>query len=167
VSQVALDRRLQRAWNRVLRDPSLQDLPYKIETNEFGQIVMTPATNAHGGFQFEIGRLLYSLMTGGKVQMECSIATRKGVKVADVVWRSDEFLALHGEITPYPNAPEICVEVVSPSNSRKEQERKRTLYFERGAKEVWFSSKTGAMRFFAAEGELVSSRLCFGFPKSV
>jgi len=167
VSQLALDQRLQRIWNRVLRDPSLQDLPYKIETNELGQIVMTPATNVHGGFQFEIGRLLYSLMTGGKVQMECSVATRKGVKVADVVWRSDEFMARNGEVTPYWEAPEICVEVVSPSNSKKEQERKRTLYFERGAKEVWFCGKKGEMRFFGPEGELVVSRLCSGFPKSV
>src|SRR5687767_8894258 len=115
---------MKRVWMRVLRDPCLQDLPYKIETNEFGQIVMTPASNVHGGYQAEIGWILRTLMNGGKVQMECSIATRKGVKVADVVWRSDDFMARNGEVTPYWEAPEICVEVVSPSNSKKEQERK-------------------------------------------
>jgi Uma2 family endonuclease len=167
VNQLAFDQRLQRAWNRALRDPALQDLPYKIETNELGQLVMTPASNVHGGFQFEIGRLIHELMNGGKVQTECSIATRKGVKVADVVWRSDEFMPRNSEVTPYWEAPEICVEVVSPSNSRREQERKRNLYFERGAKEVWFCSKKGAMRFFTPEGELAASAMCPRFPKSV
>ena len=28
-------------WAEVLRDPSLQDLPYKIELNEWGQVVMS------------------------------------------------------------------------------------------------------------------------------
>jgi len=167
MSQVALDQRMKRVWMRVLRDPALQDLPYKIETNELGQIIMTPASNVHGGFQAEIGCILRTLMNGGRVQMECSIATRKGVKVADVVWRSDEFLARNGEVTPYQEAPEICVEVVSPSNSKKEQERKRTLYFERGAKEVWFCSKKGALRFFTPEGQQNASPMCSKFPKQL
>ena len=28
-------------WAEVLQDPSLQDLPYKIELNEWGQVVMS------------------------------------------------------------------------------------------------------------------------------
>ncbi|RME59856.1 Uma2 family endonuclease, partial [Candidatus Parcubacteria bacterium] len=31
-------------WSEVLADPTLQDLPYKIELNEWEQIVMTPAS---------------------------------------------------------------------------------------------------------------------------
>ncbi|MGH8613458.1 MAG: hypothetical protein ACREYF_15935 [Gammaproteobacteria bacterium] len=28
-------------WEQVLREPALRDLPYKIETNRYGQIIMT------------------------------------------------------------------------------------------------------------------------------
>jgi hypothetical protein len=30
-----------------------------------------------------------------------------GIRVPDVVWASDEFMAAYGEITPYMRAPEI------------------------------------------------------------
>jgi hypothetical protein len=32
-------------WIEVLADPVLRDLPYKIELNEYGKIVMSPASN--------------------------------------------------------------------------------------------------------------------------
>jgi hypothetical protein len=34
-------------WQHVLEDETLRDLPYKIETNERGQIVMSPVTKRH------------------------------------------------------------------------------------------------------------------------
>ena len=34
-------------WREVIENPSLRNLPFKIETNEWGQIVMTPATVRH------------------------------------------------------------------------------------------------------------------------
>mgnify|MGYP001313879954 CR=1 FL=1 len=40
-------------------------------------------------------------------------------------------------ITPDLAAPEICLEILSPSNSIVEMEMKRALYFEAGAREVW------------------------------
>ena len=40
--------------SEVLNDPSLKNLPYKIELNEYGQIVMSPASNKHGLLQAEI-----------------------------------------------------------------------------------------------------------------
>ena len=40
-------------------------------------------------------------------------------------------------------APEICVEVLSPSNSKPEMEEKRALYFEAGAQEVWICGLDG------------------------
>lgn len=30
------------AWETILADRSLQDLPYKIETNRYGKIIMSP-----------------------------------------------------------------------------------------------------------------------------
>lgn len=37
----------------------------------------------------------------------------------------------------YPKAPEICIEIVSPSNSKIEIQGKVDLYLARGAQEVW------------------------------
>ena len=59
------------------------------------------------------------------------------MKVANVEWASGEFIATYGDTTPYPHAPEICVEIVSPSNTKAEMEHKVELYLAKGAHEVW------------------------------
>ena len=38
-------------WAEVCRDPSLQDLPYKIELNSWGKIEMSPASYRHALLQ--------------------------------------------------------------------------------------------------------------------
>jgi hypothetical protein len=38
-------------WSELCRDPSLEDLPYKIELNAWGKIDMSPANNRHGRLQ--------------------------------------------------------------------------------------------------------------------
>ena len=77
-------------------NPFLQDLPFKIELNEYGTIMMTPASNRHAMLQVEIAGLIRERMKSGRAASECSIDTSKGVKVADVAWVSPEFLAEHG-----------------------------------------------------------------------
>lgn len=139
-------------WSEVLADKSLRDLPYKIELDRYGNIVMSPAGNKHGRLQFLIGSILERHL-GGEILTECSVNTPEGVKVADVAWCSPEFLARHGYATPYPEAPEICVEVRSPSNSREEMRMKIALYLDRGAREVWIVFETGEVLFFGPEGE--------------
>ena len=52
---------------------------------------------------------------------------------ADVAWASDEFIARFGYETPYPKAPEICVEITSPSNAPAEIEHKIELHLATGA----------------------------------
>ena len=67
-------------------------------------------------------------------------------------------------------APEICVEVVSPSNTETELDEKKELYFEAGAEEVWFCNGNGEMFFFArneTSEPMVGSRLCPGFPDQI
>ncbi|CAI8886098.1 Uma2 family endonuclease [Methylocaldum szegediense] len=139
-------------WAEVIADKSLQDLPYKIELDRYGNILMSPASNRHGRLQVRIASLLERLL-GGEAISECSIDTPEGVKVADVAWCSPEFLARHGYETPYSSAPEICVEIRSPSNSEEEIRFKVGLYLEQGAKEVWIVLETGSVRFFGPEGE--------------
>lgn len=154
-------------WQQVLADPTLADLPYKLELNEWGKIEMTPASNRHSAFQASILILLRELMDGGKSYAKISIDTSKNVKVADVIWASDVFLDKHGLETPYSLAPEICVEVVSPGNSQAELMMKKDLYLAKGAREVWFCDEDGQMSFYNYEGRLEASVLCPKFPLTV
>lgn len=124
-------------WADVPADPTLQNLPYKIELNKDGKIVMSPAGNNYGMHQAEIVTEL-GARQHGKASVEGSVRVDDGaVVVADVVWMSDERMALHGAPDPMSVAPEICVEVVSPSNSKAEMVRKVAQYLRAGAHEVW------------------------------
>ena len=154
-------------WQQVCEDPSLQDLPFKIELNEYGQVVMSPASNEHGRFQVRIAVLFAQRIPDGEVITECSVDTSKGVKVADVAWVSAEFLKAHGFQTPYPVAPEICVEITSPSNTDAELKEKRALYFAKGAKEVWICDSFGNLDFYDARGSIEHSALIQDIPDRV
>lgn len=155
------------SWEDLCRDPHLQDLPYKIETNEWGQIVMSPTYVWHGKYQFRIGQLLAEHLSAGEVVTECAIKTAKGTKVADVVWCSLERWEEVKDEFDASIAPEICVEVLSPTNAPGEMEEKKRLYFEAGAEEVWTCDEEGRVRFFTAEGERDASAMAPGFPKKV
>ena len=48
-------------WEQVCASPHLQDLPFKIETSRYGQVVMSPATNWHGRYQSSISILMCEL----------------------------------------------------------------------------------------------------------
>jgi Uma2 family endonuclease len=144
-------------WHEVLVDPSLKDLPYKIELNAWGKVEMSPASNRHGRLQAELAAEFKRQLPRGTVITECSILTRIGIRVPDVVWASSEFFKAFGEITPYMNAPEICVEIVSPSNVQAEIEEKKAAYFAVGAHEAWIVSEPGSIRFFGPRGEKATS----------
>jgi Uma2 family endonuclease len=150
-------------WEEVLNNPFLKDLPFKIELNRFGQILMSPASNKHGRIQFSVGREIDRRKRKGTIITECSIETSDGVKVADVAWASDEFMAEFGEATPYPKAPEICVEITSPSNTKEEIKHKVELYLARGAAEVWVVNQKMALTIFTHTGEIARSNIIPGF----
>jgi len=154
-------------WQQVCEEPSLQDLPFKIELNEYGQVVMSPASNEHGRQQARLIILLTQHLENGEVISECSVNTSKGVKVADVVWTSAAFIKKHGYTTPYSEAPEICVEISSPSNSERELSAKMKLYFEQGAKEVWFCDSFGNIDFYNLRGTIPQSSLASNFPEKI
>jgi Uma2 family endonuclease len=146
-------------WSEVLASPYLRNLPFKIEMNRFGQILMSPASNYHGTLQNQVARNIEKKHKGGTVINECSIATSDGVKVADVAWASDEFIQEFGFETPYPKAPEICVEIVSPINSKSEIKFKVELYLAKGALEVWIINQEKEIRYYSYEGEIKKSKL--------
>jgi Uma2 family endonuclease len=68
-------------------------------------------------------------------------------------------MRLHGFETPYQRAHDICVEVVSPSNSRKEIREKTAAYIAAGALEVWLVYPTSKRyEFFNNTGLSTASR---------
>jgi len=141
-------------WTEVISHPLLKNLPFKIELNKFGKLLMSPASNNHGRLQYAVGRKIEQNKQGGVVIMECSIDTPDGVKVADVAWASNEFIACHGYQTPFSVAPEICVEIISPSNTELEMQEKIQLYLAKGAKEVWICDNAGKVDFYSHSGRL-------------
>lgn len=153
-------------WNEVCAHPNLRDLPFKIETNEHGEIIMNAVKVIHSLYQGEIEFLLRSLLTGGRTLPECAIRTRKGTRVADVAWASDERIRIIRGETDCSIAPEICIEVRSGSNTTDELTEKRALYFESGAQEVWICCD-GAMAFYTAAGRLEQSRFVPEFPAHI
>lgn len=150
-------------WDEICADPNLRDLPFKIETNQRGQIILSPARSRHGQYQFEIGVLLKRFRPSGRIVVECPIQTSAGVRVPDVAWTSLERL----QPVIYTLAPEICVEVLSPYNDNEEMAEKRALYFEAGALECWVCAEDGAMSFHGPSGVLAASLFCPGFPARV
>jgi len=154
-------------WQEVCENSYLKNLPFKIELNRFGQVVMSPAKNQHSLYQGEIEYLLRTLNKAGKAYPECPIQTTDGVKVADVVWISPaRYQQIKNEEICLV-APEICVEVKSASNTQAELQEKRNLYLTAGAQEVWFCDEHGEMRFFNRQVELNQSQLVPHFPKQI
>jgi Uma2 family endonuclease len=138
-------------------DPLYVDVPGKIELDLWGRMVMSPASNYHSAVQSRLDQLLASL--GGRTFVEASVVTRSGVFVADVAWASVAFMRIHGFETPFNRAPELCVEVVSPANSRKELREKTDAYIGAGAEEVWVVyTESKRCEFYGRQGLLQRSR---------
>ena len=158
-----------RRWAGLLADRELARFEGRIETDRHGQIIMSPPpAPSHGSFQLEIGHLLRQLMPSGRTLTECPISTADGVKAADVAWASPDRMAGLGDRVCFPQAPEICVEVLSPSNTEAEMREKMALYFDAGAREVWLCSSSGAMSFFGPGTNILNgSKICPQFPSQI
>ena len=126
---------LAERYRALCEDPCYANVPGKIELDTWGRLLMSPASNYHSALQTELSRRLAAL--GGRAFVEASVLTPIGVLVADVAWAGSEFMRVHAFETPYTKAPELCIEVVSRSNSRKELREKVDGYLAAGAAEVW------------------------------
>ncbi len=160
-----------RRWREVCADPMLADLPFRVETNALGETVLSPPPHPdHGESQFSLGSILQARMGHtGVIITECPISTTDGVKLADVTWISTERREAQRGESAFTLAPEICVEVLSPRNTRNEIRRKRALYFEAGALEVWICGRDGSIEFFLADApdETATSSLSPDFPRTL
>ena len=159
-------------WAELLADKELARFEGRVETDRYGHVVMTPPPAArHGRLQATIAYLLQARAPQDAVLTECPISTADGVRAADVAWASPDVMRELGDRVCFPRAPEICVEVLSPSNTDAEIREKAALYFDAGAKEVWICADSGAMTFLqtAADGprEMSASQIFPDFPAQV
>ena len=84
-----------------------------------------------------------------------------------MIWATRDFFRQHDDAFELPVAPDICVEVLSPTNRGVEIDQKRPLYFESGAKEVWVCGLLGEVRFYTPAGQTERSVMCPEFPARV
>ncbi|EIJ34237.1 Uma2 family endonuclease [Thiothrix nivea] len=154
-------------WQEVCANTALQNLPYKMELNRQGQIIMSPASVRHVIFQARIIALLNKQAGDWLVVPEFPIETPDGVKVADVgLLTIEQARTIKNNITS-AFAPIICVEVLSPSNTLAEMHHKKALYFGLGAEEFWLCDQMGSMTFYDESGELLASKKVRDFPVNV
>ncbi|PSQ85200.1 MAG: Uma2 family endonuclease [Bacteroidetes bacterium QH_2_63_10] len=157
----------QARWQEIARDPVLRDLSYKVETNVQGQLIVSPHQNSHSFLQASVRDLLQEQASEGVVVLEFAIATEQGVKVPDVIWTSPERRdEMEATGDPTTLAPEICIEVMSDTNTEEEMQQKRSLYLQAGAEEVWVVDGEGRVRFFG-EADMERSSLVPGYPTRV
>lgn len=143
-----------------------EDLHWKVETNGRNQIIMSPPPHLeHQSFSGEIIVLLSRYLPDGRAMPEAGVRTSDGTRIPDVVWVSVEAWKRRGKQPSFQQAPEICVEILSPSNNKREIDEKKRLYLEAGAQEVWICDRAGKMTFFGITGLLRKSRACPGFPE--
>lgn len=154
-------------WAEAVDDPVLQGLPFKIELNQWGNFEMSPARSRHGDYQAQISHWLMLRKPNGISSTENGVKTSAGIRVPDVIWASFERRRLVPHEFFWSGAPEICVEITSPSNELEEQMEKGRLYLRAGAEEFWLCDEFGHLQFFNATGPLERSLLCPEFPLRV
>ena len=157
-------------WSEILQDPELARLPHRIETDRHGHIIMTPPPAPfHGQKQYRVASLLERLLPHGIVLTECPLSTSDGVKATDVAWVGSERASEVKTEVCLPRAPEICVEVLSPSNTSAEIREKIALYFEAGAREVWICNQDGTIHFYYHGNSDIHNRseFCPEFPSKL
>ncbi|MBV8278267.1 MAG: Uma2 family endonuclease [Verrucomicrobia bacterium] len=130
---------------------------------------MTPPPGfIHSDRQGRIIGLLNELLRDGNALPECPISTADGIKAIDVAWLARGRAEFDERPLVLTDAPEICVEVLSPSNTTAEINEKRALYFDAGATEVWLCNLDDLMSFFVGVDHQVStSALCPSFPNRI
>jgi Uma2 family endonuclease len=140
---------LSARWRELLDQPGL---PHMFELDEYGELVVMPVpTKVHQRIVAAIQRQIDSRL-GGEPLPGLGVLTSIGVRIPDVVWQP----SWEGD-DPASPAPQICAEVLSPDNMRREISEKTAAYLAAGAREVIIVETTGRIRFFGSEGERTSS----------
>ena len=148
---------LSARYRALCEDRCYANIPGKIELDVWGRMVMSPASSYQSALQVELASRLKAL--SGRAFVQVGVLTPSGVFAPDVAWASADLMGARGFETPYARAPEICIEVTSPSNSRKEMREKIDAYLAAGAIEVWLVYPTSKRyELFGSQGPLTHSR---------
>ena len=157
-------------WAEIQDDPQWDAWIGRLETDRHGHVMMSP----HAGFDHvcyskTIVRLLDSHLIDGAAFSECPVSTADGMRIPDVIWMSNQLRAKIGRPLGLEWAPEICVEILSPRNRKREMDDKKKLFFAAGAMEIWFCDGKGCMTFFTGPEDAGSERstFCPAFPVRV
>jgi Uma2 family endonuclease len=137
------------------------DAPW--ETNGQGQIIMNPPIGlVHAKRADRIAVAVRSLLPDWRVWPEVGIHTADGVKAPDLAIAAPDFAEATDPRGFLVRAPEICVAIMSPSNTWEEMRHKALLYLAAGAKEVWVCDESGVLYFFDGTAERSTSALATG-----
>ncbi|MGH9578170.1 MAG: Uma2 family endonuclease [Terriglobales bacterium] len=147
---------LLRRWDeRQLAD----DSPDRYELSQFGEWILSPKPST--GHQRVASVVAFQLTTqlGPDAVTEVSVYTDRGIRVPDVVWMpAARWLDAKGQ-NPLAFVPDVCVEVLSPSNTREEISMKVNAYLRGGAREAIVVGLKGEVDFFGPLGKLELSAL--------
>lgn len=123
------------------------------ETNAQGQIIVNPPIGLRRAkFADRLIAWIKAHLPGWQVWPEVGIHTTDGVKAPDLAVAPPDFVEttdVHGFLL---RAPDLCVEIMSPSNTWEEMSHKARLYLSSGAREVWVCDERGELHFFDAAG---------------
>jgi Uma2 family endonuclease len=105
---------------------------------------MSPTGDAHGAFELNVGVELREFTRAqqiGKVRVgEVGIYIRRNpdtIRAADVIFISNERYAQKGRSTFLDVAPDLVVEIMSPTDSFADVQRKLLDYFSIGVRQIW------------------------------
>ena len=156
MGNLATRKALIQRWDELCRDPSLEELPYKVELDSSGKVELTPRTVRRGLLVANLACQLHEKLPHGVVAISCAVLTGGGVFVPDIVWTSK--WPKNENANCLESVPDLCIEVCS-----LDADKKAPIYLEAGAREVWLLAESGAMRYFDSSGEIAGT----GFPISV
>jgi Uma2 family endonuclease len=118
---------------------SLQGKHYELLNGEL--VEMTPAKQSHGAIAAEILRLVANFVREHKLGTVYAAETGFALSNGDVL-APDVSFTLRSRVKPETEgfstvAPDLAVEVFSPSNTRTEMQEKVDSYFGAGTRLVW------------------------------
>ena len=105
-----------------------------------GELIMVPRPRLkHQKIAFKIAHKLENFLEQnpiGEVYSEVDVHLGDKVVAPDVLFITNERLSIAGELN-VQGAPDLVVEVLSPSTAKYDRKVKRQLYFTSGVKEYW------------------------------